>query len=239
MFYFLGRDVCLFSLCWRAWLLCRSTREVIECVKDWWWYSFGTKLSGHRRYEQSVGVSFQVIGISIGRVCRFSTGFYGERPGQNQRTDRSIRRMRNNEESDIKTVRYVDGRGYAMPGTLTAQKISHKRCVAFVRTDWFCSTSCAGILVRPVLRSFRPKATPRAIYRYLDRVNNAARSKIYALGGVESAQCCPTNGAAEKTSSADVKMRRRKHIGGCLGLKLYIRSDEWRRVVDATIYAIS
>lgn len=55
---FWGRDVCLFSLCWRAWLLCRSTREVIECVKDWWWYSFGTKLSGHRRYEQSVGVSF-------------------------------------------------------------------------------------------------------------------------------------------------------------------------------------
>lgn len=131
-----------------------------------------------------------------------------------------------------------------MTGTLTAQNISHKRCVAFVRNDRFCSTSCAGILVRPVLRSFRPKATPRAIYRYSDRVNNAARSKVYALGGVESsrvewAQCCPTNGAAEKTSSADVKMRRRKHIGGCLGLKLYIRSDEWRRVVDATIYAIS
>ena len=121
-----------------------------------------------------------------------------------------------------------------MTGTLTAQNISHKRCVAFVRTDRFCSTSCAGILVRPVLRSFRPKATPRAIYRY----SLAARSKVYALGGVESAQCCPTNGAAEKTSSADVKMRRRKHIGGCLGLKLYIRSDEWRRVVDATSYAI-
>ena len=75
-----------------------------------------------------------------------------------------------------------------MTGTLTAQNISHKRCVAFVRTDRFCSTSCAGILVRPVLRSFRPKATPRAIYRYSDRVNNAARSKVYALGGVESSR---------------------------------------------------
>ena len=179
----------------------------------------------------------QVIGISIGRVRRFSTGFYGERPGQNQRTDRSIRCTRR--ERHREGVLYVDRRGYAMARTVTAQNISHKRCVAFVCTDWFCSTSCAGILVRPVLRSFRPKATPRAIYRYSDRVNNAARSKVYGLGGVESAQCCPTNGAAEKTSSADVKMRRRKHIGGCLGLKLYIRSDEWRRVVDATIYAIS
>ena len=46
----------------------------------------------------------QVIGISIGRVRRFSTGFYGERPGQNQRTDRSIRCMRNNEQNDTERV---------------------------------------------------------------------------------------------------------------------------------------
>lgn len=130
----------------------------------------------------------QVIGISIGRVRRFSTGFYGERPGQNQRTDRSIRCMRNNEEG----VLYVDRRGYAMARTVTAQNISHKRCVAFVCTDWFCSTSCAGILVRPVLRSFRPKATPRAIYRYSDRVNNAARSKVYDFGESRVDSLCQT-----------------------------------------------
>ena len=128
----------------------------------------------------------QVISISIGRVRRFSTGFYGERPGQNQRTDRSIRCMRNNEEG----VLYVDRRGYAMARTVTAQNISHTRCVAFVCTDWFCSTSCAGILVRPVLRSFRPKATPRAIYRYSDRVNKTLPDQKYVIMGSRELTVC-------------------------------------------------
>ena len=121
-----------------------------------------------------------MIGISISRVCIFSTGFYGKRPGQNQRTDRSIRCTRR--ERHREGVLYVDRRGYAMARTVTAQNISHKRCVAFVCTDWFCSTSCAGILVRPVLRSFRPKATPRAIYRYSDQ-------KYMILGSRESTVC--------------------------------------------------
>ena len=45
---FLGRDVCLFSLCWRAWPVCRSIREVMEWSERWWWFSFGTKLLVHR-----------------------------------------------------------------------------------------------------------------------------------------------------------------------------------------------
>lgn len=98
----------------------------------------------------------QVIGISIGRVRRFSTGFYGERPGQNQRTDRSIRCMRNNEEG----VLYVDRRGYAMARTLTAQNISHKRCVAFVCIDWFAAHLVPEFSFALSSARFDPKRLP-------------------------------------------------------------------------------
>ena len=53
--------------------------------------------------EQPSVYLFLLIGISIGRVRSFSTGFYGERPGQNQRTDH----MRINEENDVEGVCYT------------------------------------------------------------------------------------------------------------------------------------
>ena len=98
MFRFWGSHVRLFFFADELGCFVDQSEKDIERLGRWRWFSFGTKDAAASQIRTTGRRIFcLLIGISFGRVRRFSTGFYGERPDQNQRTEPSIRTVRINE----------------------------------------------------------------------------------------------------------------------------------------------